>query len=335
MQLSPTRSRTPLVLFAAFALAVYAAAFLVGPHLAGLRAPGAVASGLTLDLVLTVPAVFFLGVARRRGWPVVTAVPLVVLGLVLAARVLPADQHGTLRVLERLAAPLELGVIAWIALRARRALRRTSADDPDPLERLHAVAREVLGSERVAAFVASELALLHYAFAWRARPHVPAGTRAFTHHRKCGHGATVAVLLLLLAAEGFALHLLVTRWSPLAAWILSASELYAALWLIADHRATVLRPILVSDDALWLRAGLRASVRVPRAAIVAVTRTKPAAGALKLAFLASPTRWIRLAEPVVVRGPYGLARRTAEIGLAPDEPAALEASLAAPPPRDG
>jgi hypothetical protein len=55
-----------------------------------------------------------------------------------------------------------------------------------------------------------------------------------------------------------------TTWSTLAAWIFTMGNVYGALWLIADYRPTVLRPILVSDDGVLIRAGLRGSVRVSR-----------------------------------------------------------------------
>ena len=60
-----------------------------------------------------------------------------------------------------------------------------------------------------------------------------------------------------MATEGLAVHVLILKWSALVAWIFTIGTVYGALWLIADYRATVLRPILVSDESILIRAGFR------------------------------------------------------------------------------
>ena len=60
------RARASTYLFAATAAAVFGTALLLARLLPGLRRPDAVAAGLTFDLVVTVPAAFYLLVVRRR-----------------------------------------------------------------------------------------------------------------------------------------------------------------------------------------------------------------------------------------------------------------------------
>lgn len=322
-RVEPGRKRALVLPFGLLGLCVYAFAILLAGRLAGLDRPAAVAAGLTLDLTVTVPLAFYLLVARRRSWPVVSVVPLAVLGALVAGAILPAERQQTLRVLEALAIPLELGVVAWIGWRAAGAWRSARSEPfADPCERLRRASREVVGLERVAEVLATELAVLYYGLAaWRAPVHAPAGRRAVSQHVRSSHGAILLAVLLLLAVEGLALHVLIARWSGLAAWLATLASLYTALWLVADYRATVLRPLLLDDESLWLRAGLRWSVRVPRAEVTAVTRRRPEGErGVALTFLAAPTVWLTLAHPVTLRGPYGLRRRTRVLGLAPDEP---------------
>jgi len=109
-------------------------------------------------------------------------------------------------------------------------------------------------------------------------------------------------------------------WSAVAAWLATATTLYSALWLIADYRATVLRPILVGEESLLVRAGFRCTLRVPRALIAGVGRKRPEFGreSLDVTLLGSPTHWLTLSEPLLAEGPYGRRRRVRAIGLRPD-----------------
>lgn len=322
MHQAAAHHRAPPMLFAGIVTGVYATALAVVGRLPHLERASAVAVGLTLDMVVVVPLAFYLLIVRRRGLSIVTLAPVLVLSVLAASRVLPTDHQQPLRVLEALAAPMEFGLIAWIAWRAARALRKARRDGAvDPLEQLRRAAFELTRNDRAAAVFASEIAVFYYAFgSWRARPHAPPGTSALTHHRRSGHAGVVLAFLLVMSAEGLAVHVLLRNWSALAAWIFTIGTAYGALWLIADYRATVLRPILISDESILIRAGFRCTMHVPLARIAEVGRKKPGFGkeSLNLTFLGTPTHWLTLTEPMLAQGPYGFHRRVRAIGIEPD-----------------
>jgi hypothetical protein len=302
---------------------VYATALAVVQRLPQLDRGGAVAVGLTLDMVVVGPLAFYVLVTRRRRLPLVTLAPVLVLSVLAASRILPAERRQTLRVLETLAVPMELGLVGWIAWRAALAIRRAHRDAAvDPLDQFRRAAFDLTQNDRVASVLASEIAVLYYALgAWQARPHVPARWSAFTHHERSGHAGIVLAFLLLMGTEGLAVHVLLSLWTPLAAWLFTIVTAYGALWLIADYRATVLRPILISDEGLLLiRAGFRCTLLVPRASIAQVGPRKPelAKECLNLTFMGTPTRWLTLSKPMLAQGPYGLRRRVRAIGIDPD-----------------
>jgi hypothetical protein len=304
-------------------MGIYATALAAVDQLSHLGArASAVAVGLTVDLVIVVPLTFYVLVIRPRRMPSVTVVPVLVLSALAASWVLPADRQQTLGALEVLAIPVELGLLGWIVWRAANALREPRLDAAaDPLEQLRRAAFELTWNHRAAAVAASEIAVLFYALgSWWARPHVPEGTSAFTHHRRSGHAGIVLAFLLVMSVEGLAVHFLLRNWSPVAAWIFTIGTAYGALWLIADYRATALRPILVSDTGVLVRAGLRCTLQVPRAKIAAIGRTKPQFGkeSVNLTLLGTPTRWLTLSEPMVAEGPYGFRRRVRAVGIQPD-----------------
>jgi hypothetical protein len=318
--------RAPQLWFLGVAAAIYVTALAIVGQLPRLETGAdAVAIGLTFDLVVVVPLAFYVLVVRPQRWPIVSLAPVFILSLLAASRVLPAGQQQTLRLFEALAVPIELGLLGWIGWRAARAVRYARSDaDRDPLERIRCAALELTHNDRAAAILATEVAVFYYAVAavasWRARPHAPAGTAAFTHHRRSGHAGIVFGLTLVMAVEGLAVHVLLQAWSALAAWIFTIGNAYGALWLIADYRTTVLRPILVSDDTVIIRAGLRCTIHVPLEQIAEVRRVKPDFGreSLNVTFLGTPTHWLTFAEPVEAEGPYGLRRRVRAIGFQPD-----------------
>ncbi|MEQ8766701.1 MAG: hypothetical protein RL885_22495 [Planctomycetota bacterium] len=309
--------------------AVYAAALLIVRVLPALPDARLVASAVTLDLVVIVPAAYFVLVVRKRNVSALTLAPVVVLSLVAASQIVPPEHHQLLSVMHVGLAPLELGLIGWIVWRARRAWQ-TAEERLDPLERLQLAARDVLKNERAAAIFASEIAVLYYGlFAWRAAPHVPAGCTAITHHRSSGRGGIVFGLLVLFACEGAGAHFLLMRWSPLVAWISTIGTAYGALWLLADLRASILRPILIDAELVTVRSGLRCMLRVPREKIVAIESKDPELGkqSLDLTLLGTPTHWLLFAEPLTAELPYGFTRQVRAIGVQPDDVDRFEAVL--------
>lgn len=324
--------RAGLSWFVGIVTGIYVIGLAVAGQLPRLEAnAGVVAFALTLDLVVAVPLAYYLLVVRRWRLPIVTLVPVLVLSALAASRVLPADQQVALRVFEMLAAPLELGLLGWIGWRALRAIRQARGDaSADPLGRIRQAAFGVTRNDRAAAIFASEIAVFSYGLtSWRSLAHIPTGMTAFTHHRRSGHGAIVLAFLLVLLVEGLAVHLLVLSWSPLAAWVLTLGTAYGALWLVADYRATVLRPILASGRSIRIRAGLRFSLEVPLSQVVAISRQKPEFGkeSFNLTLLGAPTHWLTFSEPMIAEGPYGLRRRVRAIGIEPDEAAEFDHAL--------
>jgi hypothetical protein len=318
------RAHLHLSAFALLAAGIYAAEVAIVRMRPAIERPDLVAVGVMLDLIVVVPLVYWFLAVRRGGWPRLSVVPVVLLGILAAALMLPQDR-GLLRdVVRVLAIPYEIGLVTWIAVRTRRALRRTLGDG-DTLERMQSVARDVLPTRRVAEALAFEIAVLYYALlSWRRRP-----AEGFTCHRKSGYGALVFALLLMMAAEGIPAHILVLRWSPVAAWILTALTVYGTVFFLADWRAMRLRPTLVDGDELRIRVGLRWTVTVPRERIAAVHKKRPPGSDPYIrASLPGPMPlWIELTEPVTAKGPYGIEKRARWICLTVDDPEAFRQAL--------
>jgi hypothetical protein len=166
---------------------------------------------------------------------------------------------------------------------------------------------------------------------------VPAGARPFTYHRRNAFAAILIALAAMSVVELFAVHLVVHVRAPRAAWALTAVSLFGVVWIVGFLRAVLLRPVLVTADALEVRTGVQWRLVVPRSAIVAVETGYPKVprkgtpGWLRAVAIGQPNVVVRLSAPLVAGGPYGIRRTVSHVALAVDEPAALAAALRSPP----
>lgn len=324
---------------AAFLLAlitVYAGDLVAAASLGHSAHPDLLALGITLDLVVVVPGLVYFLLVRGRGWSPAVLVPAFLLSLAAAGRVLPADRQQVLRGFELLAIPLELFVIGLVVVKARQVARRMRTEGPaDPgtlFERMRAAARQVLGSNLLSDALAFEIAIGHHALAgWRARP--VSTPLTFTYHRKVAYGAILSALLLVLVAETIGLHLLLQRWSPAAAWVLTGLSIYSAFWLLGLYQGVRLRPIRIEEDRLLIRIGLKWRIEVPFEDVAAFeilrggTILPKRKDLLRAVVLGEARYLLTLKRPLRAEGAYGIRRRVTQIAFAVDEPQRFEAAL--------
>lgn len=319
------RLARPLPTLALFASAVLLTAVAIVQAIQAGTHPRLLADALTIDLIVTVPLVYWFLAIRRAGWPRLSVVPVIVL-TVAGIRLVPGLEAGWLLPwLEWVAVPAELVLLSLVARRAiamSRALRATGSGDA--LESLRRAATELVEVERAADIVAYEAAILWYALAGGGSHAPPPGAAAFGVRRRSGYGPVLVGLFFGLVAEAIAVHFLVRRWSVVGAWILTLLTAYAVLWLIGDFRALGRRSVLVTGEELIVRLGLRWTVRVPLEDIRAVR----AAGApgprapdhLRAVILGDERQVVELESERVAIGLYGIRRRVRSIGLSVDEP---------------
>lgn len=333
---APRRRRLPVAGFVLLAAAVYAAeVLLVGPRLLPDR-PELGAGAITIDLVVGVPLLFYLLVVRAARAPAVTLVPVFLGSLFGASLALPEEHQRYLDLAGRLVVPLELLLLGWVAVRIHRGSSAPVEGRGGPFERLRATLRQVLPSRIAADAVAHEAALLGCALlAWRARPDVREGELGFSVHRRNGYGGILAAAAFVTAAETAVVHLLVERWSPTAAWVLTALGLYGLVWLLGHFQAVRLRPVLLAPDALYVRIGLLWSVRVPYGDVAALepagtgAPARRAPGYLHAVTLGPARLLVELCRPADVDGMYGYVKRgVRRIGLAVDDAERFRAELA-------
>jgi hypothetical protein len=312
-----------LLLLGGLLAALYVVCGVLAWSLPRLGSPDAVAVGLSIDLTVTAAALVWWfgtrrGVLSRRA-------PLWVasLGVTLATRLIAAP----LRWLVVVGPVLELALIVWLVARIRVVVRGArAAGDQGPIAALEAGFTAAGFPARVAAILASELGVVWLAATGWFRRSDAADATLFSM-RRTSWLAIAGVFGFLIAVETFALHLALSMWSPIAAWISTASTAYVLLWLSADSHAIRLYPVAVRDGALWLRIGVRWRAIIPLTEIAsAVEISQTPKTSVKLALLEASVL-VTLRAPVELRGPFGLRRTTNELALTIDDPPRFLAAL--------
>lgn len=160
--------------------------------------------------------------------------------------------------------------------------------------------------------------------------------KAFTY-QSARSGSLVVGLGLAILIETLVLHLWLGRAHPLVAWSLTATSVSAIAWLAADYQALGRGTVRVDVDALDLRVGRRAAVRVPISAVATVLPpswrdlptpgTPESRGYRNLMQPTTPNVLVTLATPAMIRLPGGMLRPAQRLGLRLDDPAGFIAAV--------
>lgn len=283
------------------------------------------------DLMVLVPALFYVLVVRRGGLSPLLVLPVIWIGGFVSLRLAVPGQPSLLVPLGLAAVAVEASIAVHELRRLVRAYRTAKTASHQPLDWFSGAFAALVRNERAARLVGLECTMWYYAAAsWRHRPNVPEGYRAFSCHKQSGYVAVIGVMLSVMAVETVAVHMLVAKFNLTAACVLTALSVYTMLWMVADARAVVLNPLLVGEDELVARWGLATCERIPLALVAHVSAKEPAMGkreVLNLAAMGAQPCWIELAQPVEVRGTLDTARSVRAIKASPDEVEAFKNAL--------
>lgn len=284
------------------------------------------AAAAAFDLTITVPALVYLLLVRARRVRWVVLLPTFALGYVIARTLLPDAHQAPLDTLGLLVFPAEAALLIWLVASAARGLAEPSPGDV--FDRLGSAAMRVTRHRVAAGILSTEAGLALAAFRRRTR----ADAEGFSVHRSAAYGPIAAGLALALLVETLAVHFLVRAASHTAAWILTASSLYALLWIVGDARALAQRRTTITGDTLQVRFGLRWRADIPlrHIAVVQPWRGTPPEGGRALALIGPPNVLVRLNTPAEMTGMYGLLRRVSDLYLRLDDPDAFLAAIARP-----
>ena len=295
-------TRNPAALFLLLTIGIYSADSLAVRLASDPSRRMLVAAGASLDLVLVVGLLYYWLLVRPGLRPRAGLVFIGVMGLMRASFLFP---QGAL-VKAALAGCAEIGLIAFVAVQVARS-RRPSLKSDNPLQALRSAVAAVIPFPAAARAIATEMSLMYYAtFGWRAKPQVPPGMRAFWLREQQDKAFLLAAVGLASVFEIVPVHLLVARWSTLAAWILTAVSLYGMVWLLGLSRSLLLLPTILGPDSLEIRYGMLARLQVQQGDIAQVERvTEASPDAIVLPRRMTPNLQITFSQPIKLERLFG------------------------------
>ena len=243
----------PFLLIASLVLLSQSALFLSNPEI--------LSHAITLDLILTVPFVYFL-IIRKKDTPKITIASMFVLGIVIAGLIIPTQNQFVLQQVKTFVFPVVVVFLVFKTHQTRQHFKLQKKNNPDFYTALKISCKAIL-PERVGALLATEIAVIYYSFfSWKQRD---LAANEFSYYKKSGIQLLVSTFIFLIFIETFAMHLMLQLWNHTVAWILTALSLYTCLQFFALIRSMSKRPVFidVTNRKLFLRYGFFSEATIP------------------------------------------------------------------------
>ncbi|MDT8978878.1 hypothetical protein RQP50_21810 [Paenibacillus sp. chi10] len=173
--------------------------------------------------------------------------------------------------------------------------------------------------------------LIYYSIMiWMKKPGKERG-EAFSYHQHSQFKTMAVFLSILLIIEGVLFHFLVQMWSELAAWILSAINIYGLFYLMALYKSAKYLPHLVVDNRIIIRCGYQNRIEVPLNNVAVIQKAKEISMGEKIPkdmhyaviICDSPQYEIVLKEPIETKGLFGRTIPKRSVVFRCDNPEAL------------
>lgn len=283
---------------------------------------------VSADLLLTIPIVYFF-LIRKTNIPKTTIVPMMLIGLFIGFFALPEANQEYIQLFKTWFLPvIEVGVASFLIYKVRKAIlfhKKQENKSLDFFTALKTTCAEILPKPAVVPF-ATEISVFYYGFVyWKRRK---LAENEFSYHKESSSVALFFVLILLIAIEIVPIHILLAKWSEVAAWILTALSAYSGLQIFGYAKSLMKRPIAVENNRLLLRYGIMQEAEIPLTDIKEITLTSTEfdkeENIVRLSLLGEVEGHNVLIETTnehTLRGLFGKKKTFTKIALFVDKPA--------------
>ncbi|MCT4582094.1 MAG: hypothetical protein N4A35_11800 [Flavobacteriales bacterium] len=300
-----------------------------------LKHPEQLAVGITLDLVFTAPLLYFL-LIRKKAIPNTTVVPLFILGVVITSFIIPKDYQNLLLQVKYWVVPIvEISVVALTIYKIRQIRKAYKAHHQDISLDFYTTLKTSTAAilpKRIGMLLVTEIAVIYYAFInWKKQK---LATNEFTYHKHSSVIALLAVFIFLALGETAILHYLIQKWNGVVAWVLTIISIYTALQLFGILRSMRKRPIVITDEKLYLRHGIFSETTIALDQIESFEQSSKSIvfdeQVRRLSPLGELTNYnyiIHLKSPQTLVGLYGLKKHFTTLAFHVDDKRLFHSSL--------
>ncbi len=282
--------------------------------------------GITFDLLLTIPIVYFL-LIRKTSVPKTTVVPFLIIGMVICSLILPSENQYYLNLFKTWVFPIvELSIVSYIIYKVRNAVKRYQLNKNENIDfftTLKNTCYEIL-PKSVVIPVVTEIAVFYYGFIyWKKRK---LNENEFSYHKESGTVALLIATIFIIAIETVTLHIFLEKWSVTVAWILTFLSIYSGIQLLGFLKSLSKRPIVIENNKLLLRYGIMNETTIDINTIDSIEISskdiEEDSATRKLSFLGELEGHnviIRLKQENELTGLYGIKRKYMNIALHVDK----------------
>lgn len=258
MSASDTTLKNRKIYFLLFALLIFTGNWLIVRYLSESSTLAIPEWPVGFDLLFLIPLTY-LWINRKQGRQAfIGAIALFGFGVLLGSWILPTGSKNVWLVLEQLRFVLLLGVIlvqaTLIALMISEVIAKKESHNLD-IAVDEAIDRR-FGHAGFANLMRIEARMWLYALLREPIKHGFPGEQHFHYHLHQGNASNQQAFLILIGAEIPIAHVLLNLYSPTLALFVTATSIYGFIFLLAEYRATLYRPISIGSETLHIRYGV-------------------------------------------------------------------------------
>ena len=258
MAISEATLKNRKIYFLLFALLIFTGNWLIVRHLSESSVLAIPEWPIGFDLLFLIPLTY-LWINRKEGRQAfIGAIALFGFGVLLGSWILPVESKNVWLVLEQLRFVVLLGIVlvqaTLIALMIREVIAKKESQNLD-IAVDEAIARR-FGQTGFANLMRIEARMWLYALLRKPIKHAFPGEQHFHYHLHQGNASNQQAFLILIGAEIPIAHLLLHLYSPMLALFITATSIYGFIFLLAEYRATLYRPISIEAEKLHIRYGV-------------------------------------------------------------------------------
>jgi hypothetical protein len=235
---------------------------------------------LLFDFTVTLPLIYWWLYRPAAKKMLMRWMSLAMLAIFIGSHIIPEQSKSAFHALEEYRLILlgfgvvaELGIAAFLILKLRSMLRLSRNADESLQNALHTL----MGRNTYSALALFEARIWYYGLFMRSgKTLIFRGERHFSYANNGGNASNQLGFIVAILFELPLMHMLLHFiWSPGAAIAASALSAWALLYMVADYRATLYRPVSISRDGIHIRCGaLAADALIPYSMVDALEEFK-------------------------------------------------------------